>query len=249
MNRANMSRSRTNYWVVIMIMFAIIIVYPVARGEDKKESSQTLTQVDASGRVVTLKDQRTGEELIAGKNVDLNAVVSDKTGAEKSVQLNTVNWNGNILTTSSGDLKIQIMVKEEARYFVFRILSVQELGDQRLLRFSVKISTKNPSEVVPLDYVTTCATARMNAQQVELPWIWGRNDKDPLGSFALFFPIDDMDYDEILLHLWANEGLPHPKVEGEWTADRARAWLKDWQARFVDQSTMIVNSSSPEELY
>ena len=70
-----------------------------------------------------------------------------------------------------------------------------------------------------------------------------------MGSFALTFPDDDAAEDEALLHLWVDGCLPQPKVEGEWTLERARAWLEDWQSRFVDQSTMIVQPKTPDELW
>ena len=36
---------------------------------------------------------------------------------------------------------------------------------------------------------------------------------------------DEAAEDDTLLRIWVDENLPHPKVDGPWTLDRARAWI------------------------
>ncbi|MEM7457599.1 MAG: hypothetical protein AAF456_24935, partial [Planctomycetota bacterium] len=79
--------------------------------------------------------------------------------------------------------------------------------------------------------------------------VWGRSNINPPGKVAVGFPENDQLHDEILMQLWVGEGLPYPQIEGEWNREVAETWLADWQSRFEDQSTMIVQASSERELY
>jgi hypothetical protein len=102
------------------------------------------------------------------------------------------------------------------------------------------------AKTLPLDYMTQAAHWGCD---ISWPWLWARSESTPLGGFALYAPADDADADETLLQLWAHEGLPHPKVSGEWTVEAARAWLADWQREFADQSQMLITATNNAELY
>jgi hypothetical protein len=69
-----------------------------------------------------------------------------------------------------------------------------------------------------------------------------------LGGFAVYAKQDDADEDETLLRIWVEEKLPHPKVDGQWTVERARQWIAEWQRMFADRSQMILEGESIEEL-
>jgi len=73
-------------------------------------------------------------------------------------------------------------------------------------------------------------------------------DANPLGAFAIQRVGTDEEFDENLLRMWVHDGLPHPKVEGEWTLERARAWLREWQDRFADQSCLVIGAKNRAEL-
>ena len=71
---------------------------------------------------------------------------------------------------------------------------------------------------------------------------------NPLGAFAIQRRGTDAEFDENRLKMWVQDGLPHPKVEGKWTMERARAWLADWQERFSDQSCLVIGAKNRDEL-
>ena len=101
--------------------------------------------------------------------------------------------------------------------------------------------------VTELDYMTA---VQNEPYGVRVHWndLWHRVEGEPLGGVALFTRQDEADEDETLLHIWVQEELPHPKVEGDWTLDRARAWVAEWQKTFADRSQMILEGETIEEL-
>ena len=88
-----------------------------------------------------------------------------------------------------------------------------------------------------------------NDVQVQCEFIWNRDKGNPLGSFALYTASSEDEEDDIILEIWANETLPHPRVEGAWTHGRAREWVADWHRRFAQRNQMMIEGDSLEELY
>ncbi|MEI8309702.1 MAG: hypothetical protein WCH98_02995 [Verrucomicrobiota bacterium] len=176
------------------------------------------------------------------------ATYSDAEGKDTTVNLSKVSLEKNILTAEQDGIRVDFEIVPKERYIVFRIRGVQEPAEKKLLRLSFNIWSDIPGSLIPLDWMTTGLAHNINLK-AEWPSIWGRNANEPAGSFALYYPEDEADEDETLLHLWANEGLPHPMVDGAWTVERARKWLADWQNQFVDQSTMIVQAETSQDLY
>jgi len=52
--------------------------------------------------------------------------------------------------------------------------------------------------------------------------------KSFLGSIALWKSEVGLAEDEVLYKVWANEEIPHPKVEEPWTVQRAKQWVGDY---------------------
>jgi hypothetical protein len=80
-------------------------------------------------------------------------------------------------------------------------------------------------------------------------YIWNRNPENPLGSFALYAPLNDDDEDDIILKIWANENMPHPNVDKVWTYDYAKKWVAKWQELFVSRNQFMLEGESLEDLY
>ena len=101
--------------------------------------------------------------------------------------------------------------------------------------------------VTELDYMTR---VQNEPYGVRVHWddLWHRAEGEPLGGVALLLRQDEADEDETLLHIWVQEKLAHPKVQGDWTVDRARAWVAQWQKTFADRSQMILEGETIDEL-
>ena len=155
--------------------------------------------------------------------------------------------DGNQLVASIKDnIRVTLDVKATDRYITFKISRVEGVPKSNLLWLQFKMNVDYMAKTLPLDYMTRAATWGC---EVSWPWLWERSEHTPLGGFALSVPADDADADETLLHIWANEGLPHPRVKGEWTVAAARTWLADWQREFSDQSQMLITATNNAELY
>lgn len=83
---------------------------------------------------------------------------------------------------------------------------------------------------------------------VSWPYLWSRGADDPLGGFAFFLPRDDDDHNESLLHIWAEENLPHPKIGRQLDARRARQWVEQWQKTFTRRDQLIISAKKPADL-
>lgn len=188
-------------------------------------------------------------ERLRGTQFKLNTRVSDGAWQEQVLDEMVLLDDGRSLVVGDAERQIAFVFEVEwtEHYLRFDLQRVCAPIGVTLGNLYFDFFIEGAAKIYPLDYRTTVNQhgPRLHA---EIPWLWGISESDPKGSFALTFPDDDAAEDEALLHLWVDGWLPQPKVEGEWTMERARSWLADWQARYVDQSTMIVQPKNPEEL-
>lgn len=155
--------------------------------------------------------------------------------------------NGNQLVASLNETsRITFEVKAADRYVALRLKRVEGIPQSNLLWLRFHLNVGESVKCLPLDFMTQ---VHDGAKEVRFPWLWKRKPHLPLGGFALYAPSSPQDEDETLLRLWVDEGLPHPKVSGQWDLATARKWLADWQQTFADQSQMLISASSNQELY
>ncbi|MEI8340819.1 MAG: hypothetical protein WCH43_04680 [Verrucomicrobiota bacterium] len=164
-----------------------------------------------------------------------------------SFPLKNLKFDGKQLTASIGEsVRVCFDVKATDRYLTFKINRVEGVPQKNLTWLQFKMNVPGNVKVLALDYMTS---ASANGCIINWKWLWNRQENSILGGFAIYVPASDEDEDETLLQLWANEGLPHSKVKGEWNLATARKWLADWQTQFADQSQMLITAKSNEELY
>ena len=158
-------------------------------------------------------------------------------------------YDGKHLTASNGrKAKIIFEVSATDRYVAFKMKSLEGISKESLLWLQFKMNTSVKTKAYALDYM--CGVGKQgNSITINWYWLWNNSANNPLGGFALYSPTCEEDEDETLLHLWANEGLPHPKVKGDWNLDTARKWLLDWQTQFADVSKMNITAKANEDLY
>ena len=177
------------------------------------------------------------------------------TGAlETTIPLTSLESKDSTLIASAGPDKprVTFAVTAGPAHIGFRIKQVENIApaDKPVVSFRANFNNVCP-EVVPLDYMTVSRGAWASRRcfiAVSWPYLWSRGDDDPLGGFAFFIPRDDDDHNESLLHIWAEENLPHPKIVGAWTLDRARQWVKQWQETFPRCDQLTISAKKPEDL-
>ncbi len=180
--------------------------------------------------------------------------------------------DGNILkcTSQNGSQAVHFQVTPRERYCHFKLVKLEGIPTTSVLTLHFGLNTTGNMKAFDTDYMTfvvgkggpenddiehahhNCLVTRTvsdNDIQVQFEFIWNRDKGNPLGSFALYAPLNDDDEDDIILEIWANEGLPHPKVDEPWTYDRAKAWVADWQEIFAARNLLMLEGTSLEELY
>ncbi len=183
--------------------------------------------------------------LLIGVNLSAkNSFVAQGTVSGKSATFSITEGENGSYVLSSGEVRVKIQKKNRDKYQTFMIIEATDGENQKLESLQISFPNNKNLNFIPLDYVT-----KIERQSATFPWLFARNEKNPLGKFAVFTAKNDEEYDDILMHLWVYEGLPHPKVKGEWDLVTAKNWLKKWQDRFTDQSTMIIQPRNNDELY
>jgi hypothetical protein len=170
-------------------------------------------------------------------------------GKRLSFPLNHLHYDGKQLTASNGrKAKVVFDVAATDRYLTFKIKSLEGISKESRLWLQFRMNTSAKTKALALDYM--CGVAKQgNSIAINWNWLWDDSAGNPLGGFALYAPTSGADEDETLLHLWANAGLPHPKVKGAWNLETARKWLADWQSQFADVSKMVISAKTNAELY
>ena len=169
-------------------------------------------------------------------------------GAYSDVVLNKIRKEGEHLLIGNEQLCLSFKLEAKEDYLVLRMNDFSARDGVELMSCELKFNSKIKPSLIPLDYMVQHKSHGPSHRMI-WPWLWGRNEVNPLGGFALYFPQNDRHHDEVLLDIWVNEALPGPSLEGEWTESLARKWLKDWGTKFEDQSTMILQAEDPKELY
>ena len=156
--------------------------------------------------------------------------------------------DGHLLAADAGgSKKVRFAISHGKRHIAFRVESTEGIDPERFESFHLSALSNPQLRVLSLDYMTR-ADSRPYGVFVDWNEFWHRSPQDPLGGFALYEKTSDDDEDETLLRLWVEEKLPHPKVAGDWNAERARSWIDGWQKRFADRTQMILAGQSLAEL-
>ncbi len=235
--------------------FALVLLFWVCSFDLSKSygavvlNTQTFDlQFAADGRPLSFKTRPDGRELLNRSSPGEGFFITNVGRAR--MPLSRLTFENNLLTAASnnGTQQVVFRVVKADRYvrFVIEHLKGFPTDSGFVLAFDMKV---DPSvKVFATDYMTDEMNHR-NGVSVEWNYLWNRNKANPLGSFALYHAPDEDAEDDILLQIWADEGLPHPKVRGEWTHQRAREWVAQWQKMFEDQSQFILEAENLEDLY
>ena len=154
--------------------------------------------------------------------------------------------NTYMVTSKTETQKIIFTVSSGDGYLVFRIKELIGIPTTADYDIYFNLSGDENLRVVPLDYMTfTSGSKEKSLCNRGLPVIWRapwirgedyKGEKIPSGAFALYYDGGDDAEDEIITHIWANEGIPHPKVDFEWDEAGVNRWMKKWLEEFSDRS-------------
>lgn len=224
----------------------------------------------ATGKLVMFLNARGEEQLNAddpGKSFHLLL------NMQTEIPLRELAWlDGNLLkcTCANGTQSVFFQVTPRERYCHFKLVKLVGIPTSSVLTLHFGLNTTGNLKAFDTDYMTfvvgkdgpenddiehahqnslVTRVVSDNNLQVQFEFIWNRHPGNPLGSFALYAPQDNDDEDDIILEIWANEGLPHPRVDEPWTYERAKQWVADWQEIFAARNLLMLEGTSLEELY
>ena len=153
-----------------------------------------------------------------------------------------------LATTADGVHGIVLDVKETAKYVAFRIVELRGIDTRDFVSLEFSLNAKSSVRVMELDYMTTVNNADKGVTVI-WPYLRHSGEHNPYGGFALYVTDSPEDEDDTILRIWAEENLPHPKVDGPWNLAAARALVAEWQEKYADQSQFYLAAKTPQELY
>ncbi|MEN6504386.1 MAG: hypothetical protein ABFD92_07600 [Planctomycetaceae bacterium] len=211
-------------------------------------------QFSADGRPASLKTAD-GKELL---NVaDPGAGFAACGAGGMVIPLNRVRVEGQTLIASSDNAtqQVHLAVKSGTGHIglqIVRLIGFATTGD---LALTLEMKFVDDSvRALPYDPLTR-VTSEGKTLKVSWPHLWQRTIGDAPGGFSIYLCTSDAGEDDTLLHIWADQPLPHPAVEGAWTYDRAKQWLAAWQKRFGDRTpwpqfaVFYLEPTKPQDLY
>ena len=200
------------------------------------------------GRPLSLRVLPGDAELLAPHNPGAGFFLSAAGRERQPLTELSVDSAGRLTATSAdGRSAVTFAVRATERYLALRVEQLEGVAPDGRASLHFELNGSDRLRMTELDYLTTVQNEPYGVR-AHVESLRAAPAGEPRGGFVLFVRDDEADEDETLLRIWVDEHLPHPQVAGAWTADRARAWLADWQQRFASRSQMILEGDSLDEL-
>ncbi|HOX40443.1 MAG TPA: hypothetical protein PL033_20885 [Candidatus Brocadiia bacterium] len=208
----------------------------------------------ADGHPMSLKMKGDDRELVSTDNPGLGFYLTCRDGAPLRFERLQIEEDKLIASCADGMPRVTFRIRKPDSYLALHIERFEGVPSSREYSMRFQMNTVRPVSLIELDYMTEARVAggsEGSLYQATVDWnhIWNRNPENPKGGFAIFLSENDADHDETILKVWVNEGLPHPRVEGDWNLEAARAWIGRWLAEHGDQSRFWIAARSTDELY
>jgi len=165
--------------------------------------------------------------------------------------------DGRLILTADDKTRVTLAVNAGRRHISFNLEKIENVpkDTEPVLNFQVNFQGENfqgfRPEFVSFNYMCLNGGGFASVRSygtASWPYLWQRCDLDPLGGFAFFVPENDDEHNEGLLRIWTEEPIPHPKVEGKWTYEKAKAWVEDWKSKFTDTHGLTISAEKPGDL-
>ena len=214
-------------------------------GPVELKTQSYVLRFSAEARPVSLKTLPEGKELLNTSVVQEGFYLNCVSGKIYFAKIARRGDGRLVFKTANETQQIICSVGEKDKYLAFKIDELIGIPSACAFTLHFNLDVDPSIRSFALDYMTTAN----RLFPVNWFWIWHRNTQDPMGGFALYRKQNDEDEDDTLLKIWVNEGLPHPKIQGDWTMQRAQKWVRDWIKEFSDTSVLWYTfPKSPDEI-
>jgi hypothetical protein len=192
--------------------------------------------------------------LLNTKDPGLGFYMTTGAGAEeKTIPFTSLeSKDGKLILTADDKTRATLAVNAGRRHISFRLEKLENVpkDSEPVLNFRLNFINAFP-QLIPFDYMCITSGRWHTIRSIgtaSWPFLWKRGDRDPLGGFAFFVPENEDDHNETILRIWTEEKVPHPKVEGKWTYERAKAWAEEWEKTFETTHGLTISAEKPEDL-
>ena len=205
----------------------------------------------ADGKPVSFLLLPDGRELLNTRNPGDGFVVTNRAGEIIPLSRLELATDGQRLTAkAAGDGQEVVFRLNIARTHIgFQVENLVRFSSVPDLSLAFRMNVDPSVDAVPHNYMVT---TRQQGSNLEISWnaLWNVAKGDEPGGFSLFHSRDAADRDDVLLQIWAEEPIVHPKVDGAWTYARVKAWLAEWQATFTPhKGGIILEAKTLADLY
>ena len=238
---------RNNVYLMVVVFLALTPQTVSMSATTPLDTSRFIFQFSSDGHPASFKTHMEGQELLLTSDPGLGFYLMSRDNVP--LRFDHVRIENGTLVASCGDglPRVTMTMHQSESYLAFRVERLEGIpaSPEYSMHFEMKLT--QPVRAFELDYMTEAR----GGNEVKVDWrhLWNRDPENPKGGFALYQPKDEADEDETILRIWVNEGLPHPRVEGNWDLAAARAWVDQWLAEYNDQSRFYISARTPEELY
>ena len=196
-------------------------------------------------RLVSIKHLPDGKELLSANSPSLGFhLIGRNAKPIPFSSLHKLEGNTYMVVSKHGSQKVIFKVIESDDYIAFRIKSLVGIPKSSNYTLSFGVVGDHRLRPMPLDYMTFFNGHDPLDRKFPVKWpaLWMGTEnylgeKLPRGGFALYYDDGDEAEDEIFMSIWANEKLPHPKVEYDWNIAGVKRWMKSWTETFSDRSS------------
>jgi hypothetical protein len=243
------ARARQIAILGLLAAFALVLQATHAAGPVTLTSGRFELRFSAEGHPLSFETKGQAQELLAMSDPGHGFYLLSRDKAPLRFDELKME-NGKLVASCGGGLpRVTFRIRQAERYLALRIERMEAVPAAREYSMHFRMNLVRPISVLALDYMTEAGPPGSAQVAVDWPHTWNRNQQNPIGGFALYLPRDEADEDETLLNIWANEGLPHPRVKGQWDVAAAHAWINEWLAQYSDQSRFWLSARTAAELY
>lgn len=166
-------------------------------------------------------------------------------GKRRELPLDVLSQSGDHLVfTSSADpaVSVAFQVTNKNNYLTLSVVDVQTPQGEHALTMTLKCISG--LRMFPLN----AEVMGKNNASIQFTGLLRRSTNKYSGAVALWYPETEQIDDDILAEVWVKEGLPHPKINGEWTVPRAKQWVADYIEKFSRYGELYITGDSLQEL-
>jgi len=229
--------------------------YEIKGGAAEFACDNLRIRIAANSQIVSIKHLPSGKELLDLSKPNMGFyLVGRNRQIFKFAEFHKLSADTYMVVSKHRTQKVIFSVVPSKKYIAFRIKELVGISKTSSYTLMFGIEGDQKLRPMPLDYMTFISGNEIERRfPVTWPVLWLRGDdwkgeKIPRGGFALYLDEGEDHEDDVLAHIWANEGLPHPKVEWQWNVPGVKRWMKWWTEVFSDRSSFwYSHPKGPEE--